>query len=324
MRNPLLLMRFLLVCFVVIFISGIGVPAQSSDLPRREEFQDWYFGQGLTAGDEFVFEICDFALRIPQSSSPCYVALLSYVTLLPSNQEEVWIVSVHVNHSATDHNMILHHTKTTHKMKTDVANISYADSLQRTLGWINGFASKYKPQILDVGKSWGTIASSTGQVHLIVSRVEQTDDEKKQTYVVGYELTKDSYLQIRPEFPFPLKAKVYKPVFLQEQPLLFAFQLLSYRSTLEMCNVGPSKVDDFSYHTVAEQESEVLMPNDTQALEISEDMQKIDEDIMRLLKERYGQRYMQEIEQAAHNFTRFIEMISEVMDSPDLNMTEPN
>lgn len=324
MRNPLLLMRCV-VCFVaVVFISGMSVPVQSSDLPRKEQSQEWYFGQGLTVGDEFVFEICDFSLQIPQSSSPCYVARLSYVTLLPSNQEEVWIVSVHVNHGATGHDMILHHTKTTHKMRTDVANISYADSLQRTLGWINGFANKYKPQVLDVGKSWGTIASGAGQVHLIVSRVEQTDNEKEQIYVLGYELAKDSYLQIRPEFPFPLKAKVYKPVFLQDQPLLFAFQLLSYRSTLEMCNIGPSKVDDFSYHIIAERESEVLMPNGTQTLEISEDVQKIDEEIMRLLKERYGQKYMQKIEHAAHNFTKFIEMISEIMDSPDLNTTEPN
>ncbi|MFN3654204.1 MAG: hypothetical protein ACK4TO_02625 [Candidatus Nitrosotenuis sp.] len=317
-------MRFLLVCFVVIFISGIGVPAQSSVLPRSEEFQNWYFGQGLTAGDEFVFEICDFSLRIPQSPSPCYVAILSYVTLLPSNQEQIWIVSVRVNHDASPHDMILHHTKTTHKMRTDVSNISYADSLQRTLGWISRFANEYKPQVLDVGKSWGTIASGAGQIHLIVNRVEQTDDEKEQTYVLGYELTKDSYLQIRPGFPFPLKAKVYKPVFLQEQPLSFAFQLLSYRSTLEMCNVGPSKMGDFSHNIVGEQESVAAIPNGTQTWGIYKDVQKIDEDIMRLLKERYGQRYMQEIEQAAHNFTKFIEMISEVMDSPDLNMTEPN
>ncbi|MEW6043989.1 MAG: hypothetical protein AB1608_06965 [Thermoproteota archaeon] len=318
-------MRCLLVCFVVvIFISGTGVLAQSSDLPRKKEFQEWYFGQGLTAGDEFVFEICDYALRIPQSPSPCYVATLSFVTLLPSNQEEVWIVSAHVKHGASDYDIIFHHTKTTHVMRTDVANISYADSLQRTLGWINEFASEYKPQVLGVGKSWGTIASGAGQIHLTVSRIEQTDDEKEQTYVLGYELAKDSYLQIRPGFPFPLKAKVYKPVFLQEQPLSFAFQLLSHRSTLEMCNVSISKPDDFSYHTIAEQESEVLVSNGMQTLEFSQDMQKIDEDVMRLLKERYGQRYMQKMEQSIYNFTKFIEMISEVMDSSDLNVTEPN
>lgn len=316
-------MRRLLVCLVVvIFISGSGALAQSSDLPRKK---DWYFGQGLTAGDEFVFEVCDYALQIPQSPSPCYVATLSFVTLLPSNQEEVWIVSAHVNHGVANYDMILHHAKTTHRIRTDAANISYADSLQRTLGWINGFASEYKPQILDVGKSWGTVASGAGQVHLIVSRLEQTDNQKEQTYVLGYELAKDSYLQIRPGFPFPLKAKVYKPVFLQEQPLSFAFQLLSHRSTLEVCNVGPSKADDLFYQTIAEQEEpEVLMPNGTQTLEFSQDMQKIDEETIRLLKARYGQKYMQKIEQVAYNFTKFIEMISEVMDSPDLNMTEPN
>lgn len=319
----LLLMRCLLVCFVVvIFISGTNALAQNSDLPRKKELR-WYFGQGLTSGDEFVFEVCDYALRIPQSPSPCYVVTLNFVTLLPSNQEEIWIVAAHVNHGTTDHDMILHHTKTTHKIRTDVANISYADSLQRTLGWISGFASEYKPQVLDVGKSWGTITSGTWPVHLIVSRVEQTDNEEI-TFVLSYELTDHSYLQIRPEFPFPLKAQVYKPVFLQEQPLSFAFQLLSYRSTLEICNVSPSKANDFSHHIAEQEEAEVAMPNGTQTLEFSHQMQKIDEDVVKLLKERNAQRYMQKMEQAAHNFTKFIEIISEIMDSPDLNMTEPN
>ncbi|MEM3006480.1 MAG: hypothetical protein QXW37_01500 [Candidatus Nitrosotenuis sp.] len=315
-------MRCLLVCFVVvIFISGTNALAQNSDLPRKKELH-WYFGQGLTPGDEFVFEVCDYALRLPQAPSPCYVATLSFVTLLPSNQEDVWIVAVHVNHGTADYDMILHLIKTTHKMKTDVVNISYADSLQRTLGWISGFASEYRPQVLDVGKSWGTISSGTWPVHLMVSRVEQTDDGE-QTHVLGYELFKDSYLQIRPGFPFPLKAKVYKPVFLQEQPLSFAFQLLSYRSTLEMCNVNPSKADGFSYHTAEQEKPEMAITNGTQT-EFSHDVQKIDDDIVKFLKERHGQEYMQKIEQAAHNFTKFIDMISEIMDSPDLNMTEPN
>lgn len=315
-------MRCLLVCVAaVICVSVTGVLAQSSDLPRKSQSQEWYFGQGLTAGDEFVFEICDYALRI-QSYSPCYVATLRFVTLLPTSQGQVWIVSAHISHGKTELDMIIHHTKTTHRLQTDAANILYANSLQRTLGWISGFANEHKPQILDVGKSWGQVTSGTSPVHLTVNRAEQIS-ENEQTYVLGYGLTKDSYLQVRPGSPFPLKAKVYKPVFLQEQPLLFAFQLLAHRSTLEMCNVITTE-GDFSYHTIDElQETEVFATNVTQTMELSQDVQKIDEDVAKLLKEKYGQKYMQKIRQATQNFTKFIEMISEAIDS-QLNSTGPN
>jgi hypothetical protein len=320
---PLFLMRCLLVCFVIIFLFGTNIPIQSSELPRKEP-QKWYFGQGLTAGDEFVFEICDYALRIPQSPYPCYVATLRFVTLLPTNQDEVWIVSAHLNHGAADRDIILHHTKTTHKMRTDVENIPYADSLQRTLGWINGFASQYKPQVLDVGKSWGTVTTGIGSVQLIVSRTEQTSDEKEQTYVLGYELAKNSYLQIRPGFPFPFKAQVYKPVFLQDQPLLFEFQLLAYRSTLQMCNVDSTFEDGFSHSMISQSKATEVLPNGTQTLEFSQGIHEIDDDIIKLLKEKYGQRYIQKMEQASYNFTKFIEIISQIIDSPELNNTESN
>ncbi|MEM3065240.1 MAG: hypothetical protein QW177_07700 [Candidatus Nitrosotenuis sp.] len=314
-------MRCLLVCVAaVICVSVTGVFAQSSDLPKKNQSQEWYFGQGLTAGDEFVFEICDYTLRIPQSYSPCYVATLRFVTLLPTSQGQVWIVSAHISHGKTELDMVIQHTKTTHRLQTDAANIPYANSLQRTLSWISGFANEHKRQILDVGKSWGQVASGTSPVHLTVNKAEQSGEDE-QTYILGYGLAKDSYLQVRLGSPFPLKAKVYKPVFLQEQPLLFAFQLLVHRSTLEMCNIITPE-DDFSYHTIDEPQETEVLSNGTQTMELSHDVQKIDEDVAKLLKEKYGQKYMQKIGQATQNFTRFIEIISEVIDS-QLNSTGP-
>jgi hypothetical protein len=34
--------------------------------------QNWYLGEGLGVGDEFVYEVCDFVLRIPESPDHCY------------------------------------------------------------------------------------------------------------------------------------------------------------------------------------------------------------------------------------------------------------
>jgi hypothetical protein len=289
--------------------------AQTDSLKR--EPASWHYGQGLSAGDEFVFEICDYIAKIPQTSS-CYVVTLNFVALLPSNQEEVWIVSSQVDHE-TSTEMIFHLTKTPHKIKTDGANIPYADSLERTLGWISRFANEQKPQSLSIGSSWGTVMSYAEPVYLMVSRVDHTDSEEP-TYLLSYESLKKSYLQIKEGFPFPLRAVVYKPVSMQEPPLLFAFQLLDHRSALELCSVGnPADKNKFAYRAMAEiKRPEAWIPNGTIMHEFGANMPAIDDEIVQLLKEVYGQNYMKKMEQSLDNFTKFIEIISSVIDSSDV------
>jgi hypothetical protein len=254
-----------IILLIIVFISNVS--AQLSYPLRREEQPKWYFGEGLGIGDVFEYQICDSILKIPESPSPCYVVTLEFLKLLPTPQGKTWIVAVHVDHNANQVDTIFQILEDSFKIKTDGTTIQYAQSVERTLGWINNYASKFEPQPLAVGRSWGIVDSQFGydETELLLTQLDfvNVGEKTHETYKVAYSLIKESTIQIKDEFPFPMQAVVYKPVSAyQNAPLAFTVDLYSY-SRSNMCSV-------FEYRPIVE-------TKDLSSNKIQNDTSKYDE-----------------------------------------------
>ncbi len=312
---PLFPMNWLgVIIFMIIFITADSFAI--SDPLTRHTRTTWYFGEGLSTGDEFSFKICDYALRVPYSDEPCYNIMLRFVALLQDREEKAWIVSVHVDHDVTT-DMIFQISENTHKIKTDGASIQYAESIERTLGWIRSFANQGRPQVLDVGKSWGAVAAPES-TEIIVNEVEFVEDDGKLDRVYLLRYAQGSYLYIKDEFPFPLKAAAYRPM--SPDVPLFAFQMISNSHT-EICNaIASIHKDEFDMiqikpvESISPQNTLIENANNTEIHEFTiDEILRFDKNstVEQLLKERYADDYKLKIEQTLYNFTKFIEIISE-------------
>lgn len=235
---------FIIIAFIIgILVVEFFAPNVDSmeSVIGKEKHPSWYFGEGLKPGDSFEYKICDSLLIIPTSPDHCYAVTLDVVALLPSPQGYIWIISAHIDHRIRNVDFILQMSDSSFKMITDGSSIPYVDSLERTLEWVMKFASNHKPQPLVIGKSWGVVASDIPETELTVIQVDsvQIGEEIMQTYKIGYSLVKDSFLQIRDNFPIPIKAVIYKPVSVfKDVPLVITFDLLNYSNGRE--NIGVS------------------------------------------------------------------------------------
>lgn len=222
--------------------------------------KSWYFGKGLKLGDFFEYDICDSFLSIPESPSHCYIVTLQVVALLPTQQGDVWVLSVHVNHHVRNVDFILQVSDSSFKMTTDGSSIPYADSLERTLEWVMAYASKHKPQPLMVGKIWGTVLSDTSQeIQLTVIQVDsvQLGKEVIPTYKIGYSFVKDSFLQINDDFPMPLKATIHKPMTIfKDATIAITFNLLNYHNDGDICFQHKSFVQTDSHQLINQKQSQ--------------------------------------------------------------------
>ena len=242
-------------------IVGILIMGTIQDISSESVNVDsWYFGKGLKPGDSFEYDICDYLLMIPESPDHCYTVTLRVITLLPSPQGDVWILSAHVNHHVRTVDFILQMSASSFKMTTDGSSIPYADSLERTLEWVMVYASSHKPQPLMVGKTWGTILSDTSQeMKLIVIEADSTQLGKETipTYKVGYSFIKNSFLQISNDFPMPLRAVIHKPITtFKDATLTITFNLLNYYNNVNTCSEHQSLVKIDSHRLTSQQQPE--------------------------------------------------------------------
>lgn len=240
----LYLIPFLLCCSVLAGIFDYPATSAQSDPLQRTDPPRWIFGEGLRPGDLFEYKICDFALRIPESPGHCYLATLHFLHVLPSTDGKIWIVSASINHGIRTVETVLHVSAESFSIKTDGTSIQYASSLERTLGWMQNYAQKHRPQALLVGKSWGTVAADTSpSAELLVNRADSLmmGNKTVQTYNIGYLLVNESFFQIQDGFPFPIQALAYKPVSShQNVPLSFTLDLISHSNSGLRCE-SPSK-----------------------------------------------------------------------------------
>lgn len=261
--TSLIISAFIVGILVVEFAYNANAESFETIIGKEKEKQpSWYFGEGLTPGDSFEYKICDSLLIIPASPDNCYTITLRVVALLPSPQGSVWIVSAHVDHRVRNVDFILQISDSSFKIMTDGSSIPYADSLERTLEWTMKFASNHKPQSLVIGKSWGVVASDTvPETKLTVLQVDsvQIGQEIMPTYKIGYSLVKDSFLQIKDDFPMPVKAVIYKPVSaFKDVPLAITFELLNYSNEDNTCmpsqtfiQTGPNPMLANQIHAIA-------------------------------------------------------------------------
>lgn len=234
--SPKIIDWFLIGAAVILLI-GFCIPHVLADPLGRQDRNSWYLGEGLSIGDSFRYKICDSILRIPHSPDSCYIITLHFLQLLPSPEGNTWITSARVNHNNRQVEMIFHVLDDSFKIKTDKTTVPYAQSIERTLGWLEQYASKFKPQLLVVGRSWGVVASDTTPIELLVTQVDSLhlDNQTHKTHKLGYYLVKDSFVQIKDGFPFPIHAVIYKPVFSYgDPPLAFTIELLSYNNS-DLC-----------------------------------------------------------------------------------------
>jgi hypothetical protein len=136
---------------------------------------------------------------------------MEFLYLLPTIQGNTWVVAAHVDHGVHQVDMILQISDDSFAIRTDGVTIPYASSIQRTIGWISQYATKFDPQSLSVGSSWGVIPSSeSGVMDLLVTQVDSVNvaNQTYKTYRLGYSLIKESFVQIKDGFPFPVTATI--------------------------------------------------------------------------------------------------------------------
>jgi hypothetical protein len=327
------LIAIAIILFIAVFVS-IAL-AEPFDPLKREEQPKWSFGEGLKVGDFFEYQICDSVLRIPESPDPCYVVTLEFLQLLSSPQGKTWVVAARVDHQVRQVDMIFQILADSFTIKTDGTTIPYADSIERTLGWIRQYASNFEPQTLAVGKTWGVVDSQTEgtRTELLLTQVDLVSikDETYDTYKVGYHLTKESYVQIKDEFPFPIKAVIYKPVSsYQNAPLAFTVDLVSH-SHSDVCSPSfePMLVLDYNktqpqiYNkTLDTSQYAKLLDDDTdyefdiisteKEIKEIENYKDYENDTLENLEGNSSANY-EEFERLFGNFTSFLQVLTETI-----------
>ena len=201
---------------------------------RKGKPATWYLGKGLGPGEVFTYKVCDMILILPESPDHCYQIRLEFIDILKGPHGDVWIVQAVVDHQDRKTYAIFQVSATTFDITTDGTSIPYADSVSRTIFWIGKFANEFDQKPLTIGKSWGKIATYTApETELIIRNSEviglSNNEQQLQTFTLGYNLIEQSTLSINDDFPFPIKAVIYKPtVSHQNIPLQFTIELADY------------------------------------------------------------------------------------------------
>jgi len=234
----------------------------SADLFHRKGNSDtWHLGKGLGPGSQFTYKVCDMVLTIPESPGHCYQISLEFIDILKGPRGDVWIVQAVMDHQGKRTYSIFQISAATFDITTDGASIPYADSVSRTIFWIGKFANEFGQKPLVVGKSWGKVATHAApKTELVVRNTEIINLDKEQqlhTFVLGYNLIESSTVNINEDFPFPIRATIYKPTISHQNiPLQFTIKLVDYTTdnfldsfptqTVPMQNELISPIDDFA------------------------------------------------------------------------------
>lgn len=220
--------------------------ADSADLLyRKGNLSTWYLGKDLSPGSLFTYKVCDMILVIPESPDHCYHISLEFIDVLKGSHGDLWVVQAVMDHQNKRAYSIFQISPITFDITTDGTSIPYADSVSRTIFWIGKFANEFGQKSLTVGKSWGNVATHTAPNTELIVRNEEIINLKEQqvhTFVLGYNLIESSTVYISKNFPFPIKATIYKPTASHQNiPLQFTIELVNYRNDL---------LRDFSIQTV--------------------------------------------------------------------------
>lgn len=241
-------------------------------LDRKGKPATWHLGKGLVPGDLFTYKICDMILIIPESPDHCYQISLEFIDILKGPHGDVWVIQAVMDHQDKKTYSIFQISATTFDITTDGTSIPYADSVARTIFWIGKFANELDQKPLAVGKSWGKIATYTAPAtELVVRNIEVINNEEPfHTFALGYNLIEQSTVNINEDFPFPIKAVIYKPTISHQNiPLQFTIELVEYINTSNF-------LDDFSQQTFPNQNEFAESLNDFEENLLNENFENTD------------------------------------------------
>lgn len=312
------------VLLIIVFLSSY---AEFSDQSRHNKLE-WSFGERLSVGDFFKYKICDTLLKVPESPDQCYMVTMEFLHLLPTIQGNTWVVAAHIDHRMRQVDMILQISDDSFAIRTDGSTIPYASSIQRTIGWINQYATKFDPQPLSVGSSWGMVPSSeSGATDLLVTQIDSINvaNQTYKTYRLGYSTTKESLMQIKDDFPFPIKAAIYKPIkFYQNAPLTFTVELVGF-SRVNSCyphNFEAAKQNMTYTGTITDTYQHDLMRDPSFEISAEQEIENNQTDGDAPVLEDISSGDYKKLEQFFGNVTRFLKSITDTANQIIENQTK--
>lgn len=225
-------MIFALSISAVAYALGFDNSFEKLVIEKQKEYPSWYIGKGITSGESFTYHICDRTIKPTlNGATTCYQARLDFVALLEDHTGSSWIVqgTFTPDGSQTPWPAILHITKDFGTITTDGSSMNYATSLSHTLLYLQKYANAFKPQTLEIGRSWGFVDDYVSPVpQLTVTRFTSIDIGSNSTgvYEIGFEVVKDNTIYIKDGFPFPIEQTIYDSQgYNPDPPVLYQIQL---------------------------------------------------------------------------------------------------
>lgn len=233
-------LRFVIVIAIISVLSlgtvayalGFDYSFEKLVIEKQKEYSSWYIGKGIVPGMIFTYHICDRTIKPTlNGATTCYQAKLDFVSLLEDHTGRSWIVQAAFtpDGSKIQWPAILHITEDFGTITTDDSSMNYATSLSHTLLYLQKYANTFKPQTLEIGRSWGFVDDYVSPVpQLTVTRFTSIDTGSNSTgvYEVGFDVVKDNTIYIKDGFPFPIEQTIYDSmVFNADPPILYQLKL---------------------------------------------------------------------------------------------------
>ncbi len=228
-------MVFLAVCMLPSSTVAHAVGLESfaeQVIEHQKGYPSWYLGKGVAPGQSFTYHVCDRTMKSTlNGATTCYQANLDFVSLLQDHTGPIWIVQATFtpDGSQSQWPVILYITEDFGTITTDGSSMNYATSLSHTLFYLQKYASIFKPQKLEIGRSWGFVDDYVSPVpQLTVTRFTSIDTGSNSTgvYEVGYDVVKDNTIYIKDGFPFPIEQTIYDSQgYNSDPPVLYQVQL---------------------------------------------------------------------------------------------------
>lgn len=240
----------------IVFIAALAVILTSSffTLAAESSTEDnpkWYLGEGLGVLDSFTYKICTDRI-LPSIDSECIVVQLEFIDRLQEWNGPVWVVQARFGSSESPEpiwqNTILHiDTNGKFSIVSNSQHRTLSSIITNTLFWMDTHAKNNSAQDLEIGAYWGNVMSN--RLYVFDIDMGTINNAPVEIITVGYNGNKkDSHIQIVDEFPFPIKATVYRPLAGTMYPKIhYEFELLNYKpgSTIDQ----ESEIELTSVHT---------------------------------------------------------------------------
>ena len=202
---------------LVVTLSAVFLPPPSilAADPVHNSTSRWHLGEGLGELDSFSYKICTNRV-LAHFDSECVIIRLEFIRVLNGWNGPVWIVQAGfgaygvLEEPELQDAILRISADGKFAISSDPQHKEASSLIMDTLFWLDAYAGRHDAQSLEVGAYWGDVMSSRLYVHSI--DMEAVGGTSVEVATVGYDGGKDSVIKVLDEFPFPIKATVYRPV----------------------------------------------------------------------------------------------------------------